>query len=375
MKISDLSIGRRLGLGLGVILLITTGAIVYAITSLNDISRTSREFSNESLKQERAAQEWVSNLTLSGLRNLTAAKFGDSAGANSIYATIDLADPIGLSKRAAELQKIILTAVDTPEGKHLMEDLATKRGAYLKERDIFLKLLEEGKKDQVAKMADGSLRETQKPFVVATKKMLEYIRKRTGEKQEVMQAESAHIANLLTALSAVALLLAVAIAFLLTRSITRPLKEAVSVAEKVAAGDLRSKIESNAKDETGALLAAIATMQDKLKQLIGSVQRDVGAVSSSASQLAVSADELSSSAVAQNEAVSSTAASVEELTVSIAQMSGSAQMAQDVVEATVKVSDSGLEMGNKVSREIGEIDHSVSEFAQQMQALQGQAAE
>jgi methyl-accepting chemotaxis protein len=50
-------------------------------------------------------------------------------------------------------------------------------------------------------------------------------------------------------------------------------------------------------------------------------------------------------------------------------------LAQDVVEATVKVSDSGLAMGNKVSREIGEIDRSVSDFAQQMQALQGQAGE
>jgi methyl-accepting chemotaxis protein len=56
-------------------------------------------------------------------------------------------------------------------------------------------------------------------------------------------------------------------------------------------------------------------------------------------------------------------------------MSDSAQLAQDVVEATVKVSDSGLAMGNKVSREIGEIDRSVSDFAQQMQALQGQAGE
>jgi len=165
------------------------------------------------------------------------------------------------------------------------------------------------------------------------------------------------------------------IAWRLSRSITRPLHVAVGIAEKVAAGDLRSEIKIERNDETGALLAAIGTMQENLKQLIGSVREDVGAVSASATQMSAAADELSGNAARQNEAVSSTAASVEELTVSIGQMSESAQLAQDVVEATVKVSDSGLEMGNKVSREIGEIDRSVSNFATQMQALQGQAGE
>ncbi|HEX4325984.1 MAG TPA: methyl-accepting chemotaxis protein [Burkholderiales bacterium] len=375
MKFSDFSIGRRLAMGLGVILISTTGAIGYAIVSLNDAARAARQLSSESLIQERAAQEWVSNLTLSGLRNLTTAKFGDPAGANAVFATIDLPDAVGLSKRAQELQKIIAGSLDTAEGRELMEDLTAKRAAYLKQRDIYLKLVDEGKKEEMAKLADTTLREAQKPFVGATKRILEYIRKRITEKDAAMQAQSERTATLLATLSGLVVLLAALMGWALTRGITRPLKQALGVAEKVAAGDLRSKIEATSRDETGALLAAIGTMQENLKSLIGNVRRDVDAVSASASQLAVSADELSGSAAAQNEAVTSTASSVEELTVSISQMSGSAQIAQDVVEATVKISDSGLEMGNKVSREIGEIDRSVSDFAQQMQALQGQAGE
>jgi len=292
-----------------------------------------------------------------------------------VFATIDLPDAIGLSKRAQELQKTIAGSLDTPEGKELMEDLQAKRATYLKQRDIYLKLVDEGKKEEMAKLADTTLQATQKPFVAATKRILEYIRKRIAEKDAAMQAQSERTATLLATLSALVVLLAALMGWALTRGITRPLKQALGVAEKVAAGDLRSKIEVTSRDETGALLAAIGTMQENLKGLIGDVRRDVDAVSSSASQLAVAADELSGSAAAQNEAVTSTASSVEELTVSISQMSGSAQMAQEVVEATVKISDSGLEMGNKVSREIGEIDHSVSEFAHQMQALQGQAGE
>jgi methyl-accepting chemotaxis protein len=369
------TIAQRLAAGLGVILLITSGAIGYAIWSLNDMARSFKQLSSESLAQERAAHEWISSLTLSGLRNMTTAKFGDPAKANSVFATINLGDPQSLSVRANELQKIIFSAATTPEGQQLMEDIRVKRKAYLDKRDLYLQLVKEGKTEEIARLADTTLQSTSKDFIFATRKMLEYIQKQIAIKDAEMQKASERTSTLLIWLSVAVVVIAAAIAWLLTRGITVPLRQAVAVAEKVASGDLRSNIEVTRKDETGALLAAISTMQEKLKDLIGSVQRDVSAVSSSASQLAVAADELSGSTAAQNEAVSSTAASVEELTVSISQMSDSAQMAQDVVEATVKVSDSGLEMGNKVSRDIGEIDRSVSEFAGQMQALQGQAAE
>ena len=273
------------------------------------------------------------------------------------------------------MQKQIFAGATTPEGLALIEDIKVKRKAYLEKRDLYLQLLKEGKNEEISRLADTTLQSTSKEFIFATRKMLEYTQKQITIKDAEMQKASDRAATWLIWLSAAVLFLAAAIAWLLTRGITGPLKQAVAIAEKVASGDLRSKIEVTSKDETGALLTAISTMQDNLKALIGNVQRDVGAVSASASQLAVAADELSGSTASQNEAVSSTAASVEELTVSISQMSDSAQLAQDVVEATVKVSDSGLDMGNKVSRDIGDIDRSVSEFAQQMQALQGQAAE
>jgi methyl-accepting chemotaxis protein len=67
--------------------------------------------------------------------------------------------------------------------------------------------------------------------------------------------------------------------FIVTRSITRPINEAVKVADTLAAGDLNVKAESSAKDETGDLLRAMGRMVDALKKVIGETQTVVAAAS------------------------------------------------------------------------------------------------
>ncbi|MGC7960551.1 HAMP domain-containing protein, partial [Salmonella enterica] len=63
---------------------------------------------------------------------------------------------------------------------------------------------------------------------------------------------------------AVVVLLAALLALLATRSITRPIAEAVTIAKTVAAGDLGSRIEVKRKDETGELLQALKEMNNSL---------------------------------------------------------------------------------------------------------------
>ena len=375
MKQSGLSIGQRLAIGLSVILAITTGATGYAVWSLRALEQDFRQLASDSMAQERNAQEWINILTLSGARNLVSAKFGDDAATTAVFNAFNLGDSTTLRARVTELQKDIFGNLPTTQGKQLVDDAMAKRKVYLERLDANRQLAKDGKKDEAQKLAETTVQPALKVYIASTHTLLDHTRKMIAGKQVEMQAATERARLLLIALAAAALLLAGVIAWLLARSITAPLKQAVDAAEKIAAGDLRSSISITRNDETGALLGAIATMQSNLKDLIGNVHNDIGAVSASARQLARDADELSNNTAQQSEAAASTAAAVQELTGSIAQMSDSARMAQEVVETTVKVSDAGLEMGNKVSREIGEIDRSVDDFALQMQTLQGQAGE
>ena len=333
MKQSGLSIGQRLAIGLSVILAITTGATGYAVWSLRALEQDFRQLASDSMAQERNAQEWINILTLSGARNLVSAKFGDDAATTAVFNAFNLGDSTTLRARVTELQKDIFGNLPTTEGKQLVDDAMAKRKVYLERLDANRQLAKDGKKDEAQKLAETTVQPALKVYIVSTHTLLDHTRKMIAGKQVEMQAATERARLLLIALAAAALLLAGVIAWLLARSITAPLKQAVDAAEKVAAGDLRSSINITRHDETGALLGAIATMQSNLKDLIGNVHNDIGAVSASARQLARDADELSNNTAQQSEAAASTAAAVQELTGSIAQMSDSARMAQEVVRS------------------------------------------
>ncbi len=65
-----------------------------------------------------------------------------------------------------------------------------------------------------------------------------------------------------------ALVISALLAWLITRSLTRPLSQATRTAEAIAAGNLRNDVHTTATDETGRLLQAMDKMQLQLRNLI-----------------------------------------------------------------------------------------------------------
>ena len=74
------------------------------------------------------------------------------------------------------------------------------------------------------------------------------------------------------AVAVAAWLLATVMALALMRSVTRPLAEAVAVAERIAQGQLDSPVRLDRQDEFGRLLHAIATMQQRLREMVSGLQ-------------------------------------------------------------------------------------------------------
>jgi methyl-accepting chemotaxis protein len=91
----------------------------------------------------------------------------------------------------------------------------------------------------------------------------------------------------------VALALGVFIAWRITRSIVQPVRRAVLVAERIAAGDLTSEIEVRVHDETGRLLEAIASMQGKLRELVGHISKSAQVIEVSTEEVAGATQDLS----------------------------------------------------------------------------------
>ena len=155
-----------------------------------------------------------------------------------------------------------------------------------------------------------------------------------------------------------ALLATLVLAWLLTRSITAPLGQALSVARTIAAGDLSQPIVVRGKDEPAQLLTALTTMQAQL-------QTTIRGISESAQQLASAAEEMSSvmeqstrGLQAQNDEIEQAATAVTQMSAAVDEVAGNAVSSAEASKA----SDEDSKHGHyQISETISSIQNLVDE--------------
>ena len=110
-------------------------------------------------------------------------------------------------------------------------------------------------------------------------------RRREAVREEAMaQRIRSGVISTLTAL--VVFAAGALLAWLLVRSITAPLQQAVDTANAIAAGDLTRELQTSRKDELGQMLRALNDMSARLRGVVSEVRQGVDSVSSASIQIA-----------------------------------------------------------------------------------------
>ena len=167
----------------------------------------------------------------------------------------------------------------------------------------------------------------------------------------------------LVVLSVAAILISLLTGWWITISLTRPLGEALKIAQIVAAGDLTSKIEVKTRDETGQLMQALKEMNDSLVRIVGEVRGSTDALSSASEEVSATAQSLSQASSEQAASVEETSASVEQMTASITQNTENAKVTDGMaLQAAQQASEGGQSVGQtveamkQIAKRIGIID-------------------
>ncbi len=138
-------------------------------------------------------------------------------------------------------------------------------------------------------------------------------------------------------------LLAAFLGWAITRSVTRPLGQAVEAAGRLAKGDLSVQIEAAGRDETGQLLSAMKTMNEQLTQIIAEVRGSADALASASEEVSATAQSISQAATEQASSVEETSSSVEQMTSSIAQNAENAKVTDGMAAKAAKEAKEGGE--------------------------------
>ncbi len=198
------------------------------------------------------------------------------------------------------------------------------------------------------------------------------------------QAGGERAAKISIALMLAAALLGAVAVMLTSRSIVRPIREGVRVAQAVAAGDLSSHIEVTRRDETGELLAALKTMNSNLVGIVSTVRHSSDSIATGSAQIAGGNADLSQRTEEQASALQQTAASMEQLGTTVRQNADNASQANQLALNASGVAVKGGEVVGRVvatmkginesSRQIAEIIGTIDSIAFQTNILALNAA-
>ena len=155
-----------------------------------------------------------------------------------------------------------------------------------------------------------------------------------------------------------------AVARLLSESLTRPIKDAASVAARVAAGDLTARVESTqGNDESGQLLKAIEAMTGDLRSLIGRIQHSSISLMSTATEIAATARQQGEAVSDYGASTSEAAAAVKEISATSLELLKTMNEVNDVATQTARMAGDGqgslVEMGRSM-RQLAESTTSIS---------------
>lgn len=113
-------------------------------------------------------------------------------------------------------------------------------------------------------------------------------------------------------------------AFLLTRSIVKPIEEALKSAEQIADGDLTHTVHAEGTDEAARLLRAMARMQDKLRDTLQQIAGSATQLASAAEELNTVTDESARGLQQQNNEIQQAATAVTEMTSAVEEVARNA---------------------------------------------------
>jgi methyl-accepting chemotaxis protein len=366
MSFSNMNIGVKLAIGFALAIAIQLAMSLTGISRLSHNSTlTERLISDRYLKVQLTNEmRSYSNRSAQALRNAMLAP--DKISSDAFLASMAEADTAGAAA-AQKLQKILVLE----EAKKLFAEETQAFEAFRAKRDEVVKLFKDGDQDSAVQTLFKQTIPLQNTYFGKLDAILALQNKLMGQDSAEATESASNATMLMIGLLVLATVLSVAAGYLITRSVTGPLLQAVEVAETVAHGDLTADIDTSRKDETGRLLNALQEMVASLKRTVGSVRASTDTINTAAAEIAAGNLDLSRRTEQQAASLEETASSMEELTSTVRQNADNARQAnQLVVSAAGHASEGGQVVGEVVDT-MGGIKASSARMADIISVIDG----
>ena len=370
----NLTIKQLLSLAFGSLALLV---LVVSLLSLRGLGSADGRFAgyvDGAAERERLASE-VQNLAGSraiGVRDMVLVKTpADQASAKAmavkahqaLQASLKaLKDQVGKAADATERDRALVAAIDKIESQYGPVAVA------------IVELAASGKHDEAVDKMNNECRPLLAALLKAVEDYIGYSKEQAERSVQTSAAEYATQRNLLVAISAVAVLIAAVLGFLITRRLLASLGaepvELGGIAQRIAQGDL-GPVRGAEGAPASSVLASMGTMQQQLTRLIGQVRSSADSIATASAEIAQGNNDLSARTEEQASALEETAASMEELSSTVRQNADNARQANQLAQGATAVAVKGGDVVGEVVATMKGINDSSKKIADIISVIDG----
>ncbi len=368
MKITNLKISLRIGIAFALILTLVVLMTFIGISRLQAVANATNTMEQATIK-ERLSQEWLRGIVANAVRTFARAKSTDAQDQKYFQVEMDTQ-----SQSLTKIQKELEGLIQNPEAKRLVAVVGERRNAYVDIRKSVFKFkagMKPGDEAELKTQVDTQLLPAMNAYSQSVRDVVDFQKHVFEESKAEVDALYLSGRNLLLMLGLIALTIGALMAWLLARSISRPLTYAVSVARTVASGNLASMIEPGSADETGQLLQELTSMNEQLRHVVSQVQQGTRSIATAASEIATGNLDLSSRTELQASSLEQTASAMEQLTSTVKQNADNARQANTLVLNASEVARKGGAVVAEVVNTMGSINASSRKIVDIISVIDG----
>jgi len=340
-----LKIANKLLVAFFLVIAMTCALGIFSIVQLVKVSNSSADI----------AKNWMPATRYIGEVQTSLARFRISEATHILHddeVAMQAADKALATRRdiMRGQQESLAALVSDPEEKRIYAALQQDMNAYMAESGKLTALSHGGNKDEARALFKGASNKIYRKL----NEEFEALAKHNDDGSNASEQSAEQVFNVSRKLIIGALVLMVGLGLLLAvwmaRMVARPLNQAVSVAQRVAGGDLTADIEIGSRDETGMVMRSLRDMNQSLAQVVGQVRSSTEAIATASVQIASGNLDLSARTEGQASSLEETAAAVEELTATVRQNADNAGLADQLAQSASGVAaDGGRVVGEVIT--------------------------
>uniref|UniRef100_UPI002FE22A4B MCP four helix bundle domain-containing protein n=1 Tax=Noviherbaspirillum sp. TaxID=1926288 RepID=UPI002FE22A4B len=322
MNISEIKVGTRLAVGFTAVLVTLTAIVGVALLRVQSLDRNITAIVEQAMMKERLFSEWAANTNLNGARTISVAESNDPQRQKQLQERIKQT-----SARISEIQKKLDAVEKDAQEKQLLDQVGAKRKIYIQARDEVFKektVNEVNARTLVVSKLEPALED----YIVTISKLSSYQASMIASLTTATTALARNTQWLVGVLGGLGILLGAAISIAISTSIRRQLggdpAYAANVANRIAHGDLTSRIELKSAGSE-SLMHAMKAMQDQLAALVERVRNGTEMIATASSEISSGNHDLSERTEQQASMLQETASSMEQLTSTVQQNADNAR--------------------------------------------------